>query len=201
MKITVFTVLRYIIHLTAGLPLIWLGYNLYTDNLSYFGSDPIKEIIHFLGWGAILAIIVLFGFRLIVQLSNNKMLLSLHRPLGLWGLCWGTLHIISYLAFELAFDFSLFLSELLQRFYLQLGLIALLSWVVIAVSSIPYLRRKLSARWFKLHQFSHLVLALAVWHYFLAVKGYDLYSLLFIVLATVFIIWKYFNKSLMRLVK
>lgn len=47
------TWLRILIHLGCLLPLVWVAQLLYTGNETILGADPIKELEHFLGYGAI----------------------------------------------------------------------------------------------------------------------------------------------------
>lgn len=191
-------VLRIVVHLGAFLPLAWLVYAIQFDFENSFGSDPGKEIIHFLGWVAICLFIILFFFRIIDQIFQRDDLLILHRAIGLWALFWLILHIIAYLFLELGFDFSLFVKEVTERFYLQLGLVASLIFILIAISSIPIIRRKLGNNWFRLHQLSLLALCLATLHYYISLKSYDFYSVLFLASAAVFLLWKVIGKRLLK---
>ena len=122
-----FITIRSLIHIGCLSPLLWLGYILYYGDISQvFGADPIKELIHFLGLTALYIFSALFVLRIITQLNGQAKLRSLHRDLGLWGLFWLCLHLTSYLLFELALDYRLFLSEIIKRPYLIIGAIAFL---------------------------------------------------------------------------
>lgn len=185
---------RTLIHTACLLPLIWLGYQLiFGDITRIFAADPIKELLHFLGLTALYIFSALFALRIISRLYRADSLLPLHKTLGLWGLFWLALHIFSYLALELAFDYSLFLSEILQRPYLLLGALAFLLFVCIAASSMPFIRHKLGRYWFLLHQLTHLAILLAIIHYYWSTKGNTLQPLFFLVFAVILIIWKLFG--------
>ena len=192
-----FKILRYCIHLGGVIPLLWLIYEINFNLVSSFGTDPIKEIIHFLGYTALLFLLILFSFRIITQCLRQPILLPLHRSLGLWGLFWLSLHIVGYLALELGFDFQLFISEIVSRTYLQIGFIAMILLVLIALSSIPYIKRRLGKRGFSLHQLSLLVVVLAAIHYYLSLKAYNIDSLLFLALCGVFVLWKTFARRVL----
>jgi sulfoxide reductase heme-binding subunit YedZ len=193
-----FITIRSLIHIGCLSPLLWLGYILYYGDISQvFGADPIKELIHFLGLTALYIFSALFVLRIITQLNGQAKLRSLHRDLGLWGLFWLCLHLTSYLLFELALDYRLFLSEIIKRPYLIIGAIAFLLFLSVAISSMPYLRRKMAKNWFVLHQFSNLAILLAIIHYYWSVKSVTLQPLLFMLFAALLLLWKLFSKRIM----
>lgn len=192
-----FLIIRWLIHISCLSPLLWLIYSLkYGDIDQIFGADPIKELIHFLGLTALYIFSTLFILRIISQLISNSQLRNLHRDLGLWGLFWLILHLASYFIFELALDYRLLLSEVIQRPYLLLGSGAFLIFLSIAISSIPILRRKMAKNWFILHQFSNLAIVLAIIHYYWSTKGLALQPLLFLGLAILILLWKFFAKPI-----
>ncbi|MFC0309673.1 ferric reductase-like transmembrane domain-containing protein [Gallibacterium trehalosifermentans] len=191
-----FKFFRYLIHLGGFLPLIWLIYTINFNFSTSFGSDPSKEIIHFLGYVALSFFLALFSFRIIVQLCHQTIFLPLHRSLGLWGLFWLVLHILSYLFLELGFNMPLFVNELITRTYLQLGGIAALIFIIIAISSIPIIKRRLKAYWFPLHKLTLIAIILSTIHYYLSLKTYNLDSIFFICLSILFVLWKLFHKKL-----
>ncbi|SMB87573.1 sulfoxide reductase heme-binding subunit YedZ [Pasteurella testudinis DSM 23072] len=192
-----FTAVRLAIHGACLLPLLWLAYILHYQDIGLvFGADPIKELIHFFGLTALYIFSALFSLRILNRLFGKGRLLALHKTLGLWGLFWLVLHIAAYLALELAFDLTLFLSEILQRPYLLVGTLAFLLFLSVAISSIPFLHRKLAKNWFLLHQFSNLAIVFAVIHYYWSTKGNALQPLFFIALAVIILIWKFFSKAL-----
>ncbi|OBW94716.1 ferric reductase-like transmembrane domain-containing protein [Gallibacterium salpingitidis] len=189
-----FRVIRYLIHFSGVATLLWLIYAV-NFNFAVFGADPIKEIIHFLGYTALIFFLVLFSFRMIVQLTHQNILLPLHRSLGLWGIFWLTLHILSYLGLELGFDTKLFFNEIFTRTYLQIGLLSGLIFSLVATSSIPIIKRRLKKHWFQLHQFALLAVILATLHYFLSLKAYNFDSRLFLGLVALFALFKFFPKG------
>ncbi|TNH09446.1 protein-methionine-sulfoxide reductase heme-binding subunit MsrQ [Testudinibacter sp. TR-2022] len=192
-----FNFLRLTIHCAGLLPLLWLGYILnYGDISLIFGADPIKELIHFLGLTALYFFAALFSLRIINRLYGKGRLLALHKTLGLWGLFWLSLHILSYLALELAFDYRLFLNEIIKRPYLIVGVLAFVFFLLPAASSIPMLRHKLAKNWFILHQLSNLAIVLAIIHYYWSTKGIALQPLIFLVFAIMVLAWKFFSNQI-----
>ncbi|MGV6988052.1 ferric reductase-like transmembrane domain-containing protein [Testudinibacter sp. P80/BLE/0925] len=188
-----YLLLRIGIHGGCSALLLWLIYTLgYGDISAVFAADPGKELIHFLGLTALYLFSALFLLRILTQLYGNARLRSFHRDLGLWALFWLLLHLVSYLFFELAFDYRLFFTEIATRPYLLIGSLALLLFLAAAVSSLPYLRRKMAKNWFSLHQLSYLAIILGIIHYYWSVKGITLQPLFFIAVAVAIIFFKAF---------
>ncbi|TDQ58994.1 sulfoxide reductase heme-binding subunit YedZ [Mesocricetibacter intestinalis] len=162
--------LRIVAHLCCFLPLVWLALVLYTgaENL---GADPIKGIQHFLGFSGLTIFIALFLLRLVVALLKMPRLLALHSALGLWGIFYSLAHILSYFVLELNTDIELFLHELTERSYLIAGALSFLLFGITGLSTLSLLRRKIKTGWLSLHKLSYLALALAVFHYYLSLKG------------------------------
>ncbi|QLB17186.1 sulfoxide reductase heme-binding subunit YedZ [Mannheimia varigena] len=165
------TGLRILIHLGCLLPLVWVAQLLYTGNETVLGADPIKELEHFLGYGAIVIFCIMFLLGIALQYLKKNQYQILRRPLGLWAFAWAALHISSYLLLELSLDVKLFFSELAGRPYLILGAAAFFILSIMAITSLPMLKRKLGKRWGTIHQWAYPALVLAMVHYYWSVKS------------------------------
>ncbi|WP_373767958.1 protein-methionine-sulfoxide reductase heme-binding subunit MsrQ [Glaesserella sp.] len=181
------TLLRIFIHLGCAVPLIWLAQVLLSGNEATLGADPVKELIHFLGYGAIVIFCSMFLLGIVLQWLKKNQYQILRRPLGLWTFVWVTLHITAYLVLELGLDLSLFFSELTTRPYLILGGIAFVILTLMALTSLPALKRRLGKHWGTLHQLAYPALILAVVHYYWSVKSLTLDPII-IGLAAIFIV-------------
>ncbi|MFC6635699.1 protein-methionine-sulfoxide reductase heme-binding subunit MsrQ [Microbulbifer taiwanensis] len=156
------------VHLGAATPLLWL---LLAIDRGLLGGDPVKELIHFLGLGALrLLMLTLLISPLASGLSFGQ-LNRLRRPLGLWCFAWASLHFFTWLALELGFDWSLIGSELVERTYILVGFSAWLLLLALAVTSIPGLMKLMGRNWKTLHGFVYPILLLACWHFWWSLKS------------------------------
>lgn len=162
---------RTLIHLGCSLPLMWLTWALVSGDESAFGADPSKELIHFLGYNAIVIFCVMFLLGIFLQWRQLNQYQILRRALGLWVFSYAVLHVSAFLWLELALDVRLFGQELIKRPYLILGSVAFLILAMMAITSLPSLKQKLGKRWFSLHQWSYIALAAAAIHYYWSVKS------------------------------
>ncbi|OOF58614.1 protein-methionine-sulfoxide reductase heme-binding subunit MsrQ [Rodentibacter myodis] len=187
-----------LIHLCCLSPAIWLGYALSGDNPNLLGSDPIKEIEHFLGYTAIIIFCVMFLVGIMLQVLRKNQYQILRRPLGLWAFVWAALHVTSYFMLELGQDVRLFFSELFSRPYLILGFIAFAILTVMAITSLPSLKRKLGQKWFKIHQWAYPAIGLAAVHYYWSVKSVTLAPLVIGACVFVILLWKWLSPRFLR---
>lgn len=191
------SILRTIIHLACVVPLIWVGFVLSSDDPEILGADPSKDLIHFLGYTAIIIFCVMFLLGILLQILNKNQYQILRRPLGLWAFVWALLHVCGYLVLELGLDFSLFLSEVVQRPYLILGAIAFIILLAMSVTSIPLIKQALGKKWFSVHQFAYVAIVAAAIHYYWSVKGLTLGPITIGVMVAVIVAWKYAGNRLL----
>lgn len=181
---------RLFIHSLCAAPLIWLAWVLSSGDASQLGADPIKELIHFLGFSAISILITMFILGIVLFLLKQPQLQILRRPLGLWSWIYVSLHICTYLVLELGLEFSLFFNELLQRNYLIIGVFSFFILSLMAFSSLPQLKQIMGKYWYYLHKFGYLALLLGAIHYYWAVKNITLGSVLYLSLSIFVMVWE-----------
>lgn len=176
------------------LPFLWLSYNLFINPNNYFGVDPSKEIIHFLGLVSLTILVMLFSLKTIQKNSRfNSLLGKLHPILAGWVIFYLLLHILAYFSFELAFDAELFIEEITTKNYLILGILAFIIILFSAIIMWRPLKKFLSYRTFLFHQMSYLALLLATIHFIFSVKSFDLTAILFFIFAVLILLQKMFK--------
>ena len=160
--------LKVIIHLGALWPVINLYYQAFLDNL---GPDPVKTVIHFTGIGALNLLLITLLVSPVAKGFKQGYLINVRRLLGLYAFFYACLHLVNYLFFELQFDFSMMLSEIIERPYITVGMVAFVLLIALAVTSIMAIRRKMGASWQKLHNSVYLVTLLVTIHFYWSQKS------------------------------
>ncbi|WP_439135049.1 protein-methionine-sulfoxide reductase heme-binding subunit MsrQ [Pseudomaricurvus sp.] len=160
--------LRCLVHIGALLPLLWLFWAVPQGLL---GADPVKELIHFLGMGALRLLLLTLCVSPLAKWLKFGLLMRLRRPLGLWCFVWASLHFSTWLALDLAFDWSLIGEELIKRTYILVGFVALLLLLALAITSTPRILRAMGRNWKKLHSSIYLITVLACVHFWWSVKS------------------------------
>jgi methionine sulfoxide reductase heme-binding subunit len=161
-----FSALRFLGLLICIAPLVWLIQLTITNGL---GSKPLTRAIHFTGdWAVHLLLLSLFvtPLRFILQWPQ---LIAIRRMLGVSVLFYVLLHLMLYTA-EQAFVIPKVVSEILLRFYLTIGFVALIGLLLLGLTSTDDMVRRLGAKWNKLHRIVYGIAVLGLLHYFLQSK-------------------------------
>lgn len=156
------------IHLSALLPVIVLYYYAVLDQL---GSDPVEEVIHFTGIGALNLLLITLLVSPLAKRFKQGWLINVRRLLGLYAFFYACLHLLNFLFFELQFDFSLFIDEIIERPYITIGMLAFTCLIALAITSVSSLRRKMGKRWQMLHNLNYLLVTLVCIHFYWSVKA------------------------------
>lgn len=149
------------------LPLLWLIFKLLNGALS---ADPAKDIQHFTGQIALRVLLITLILSPLVYLFKWSLFNRVKRLLGLASFFWACAHVMSYFVFELSLDLTLFISEILERRYLQIGALAWLGLFILATTSFKAAMRRLKKHWKRIHNMVYLIAALIIIHYYLSLK-------------------------------
>ncbi len=160
--------LKIAIHLLSFLPLLALYVLAFSDQL---GADPVKEVIHFTGIGAFNILLISLILTPLAKKYRQGYLLQTRRLLGLYSFTYAMCHLLSFLAFEVQFDFVLFLDEIIERPYITVGMAALLILLSLALTSVNTLKRKMGKSWQRLHNGVYAAVLLIALHFLWSVKS------------------------------
>ena len=141
-------------------PLLWL-YQAWEDVL---GPDPGKVLVDRVGLGALVLLLVTLSMTPLQKLTGWPGWIVVRRQLGLWCFAYVVLHLSSYAAFILGFDWSQLGVELRKRPYIIVGALGFLGLLALAVTSNRYSQRRLRASWKKLHRLAYVILGLGLLH-------------------------------------
>ncbi len=116
------------------------------------------------------------------------------RTLGLLTFSYATLHVLTYVSLDLAFELSLILEDLTERPYIMAGATAFFSMVPLALTSTRAWIRRLGARWVTLHKLVYVAAIAAVIHFLWLVKADLMEPLIYAALAGLLlgarVVWK-----------
>ncbi len=159
--------LKLIVFLGVLAPGLWIAAQGATGTL---GSKPITSAIHQSGdWAVrfLLLSLLVTPLRFVVDWPK---LIAVRRMVGVAAAVYAAFHLAFYVV-EQAFDLQKVASEIVLRFYLTIGFVALLGLITLAATSTDAMIRRLgSARWNRLHLLTYPIAFLAIWHFFLQTK-------------------------------
>lgn len=188
--------LKVMIHLGAFLPLVNLYVLAFKDKL---GADPVEAVIHFTGIGALNLLLITLSVTPLAKITKQGYLLQTSRVLGLYAYTYALFHLLNFIAFEVQFDGALFISEVIKRPYITVGMAAFMLLTVLAVTSLNKLKRKMGKSWQSIHNFSYLIILLVTTHFYWSVKSELTSPLFYFAMALVLLLFRV--KKLKRLLK
>ena len=156
------------IYLLGTLPAVWLAWQTLTGRI---GVDPVRGIEWGLGlWALRLLIATLFVSPLRWVGLN---LLRFRRQLGLVAFAYVVLHFAAWLTIDMGLRWGQILPDLYKRWYILIGMSALVLLTPLAVTSNNASIRWLGAKtWNRLHRLAYPATILAAAHFLMVGKVY-----------------------------
>jgi sulfoxide reductase heme-binding subunit YedZ len=161
-------------------PMLWLLVRALTGDLGVqpagkpvpfggLGARPINDATLFTGRWTVRFILLALAITPARRLFNWPKLLNARRTLGVGAACFAGVHFALYIV-DQKFRLDVVATEIVLRFYLTIGFIALVGLIALGVTSTDAAVRKLGPRWNALHQASYLIGILAIVHFTLQKK-------------------------------
>lgn len=126
----------------------------------------------------------------LIRLLRCSPLLAARRPLGLWAFASVCLHLLIWLGLDQQWAWPQLAAELLSRSHLQLGFVAWLLLLPLAITSTRAWQQRLGRRWQQLHRLVYVITLLAGSHYLIAAKSLHLQLLVYLLLALLLLAWR-----------
>ncbi len=166
-----------LLHILVWLPLLWLVWNYWQGQL---GVNPIRAITLRTGKAALILLLLSLTVTPLYLIFGWKWVYPLRRPLGLYAFIYATIHFLIFAGLDYGFDLTLIADALRTNQFTQVGLVALLILIPLALTSSQRSFARLGKkRWQALHRLSYLAAALAVLHYALLVRQHYAQPILF----------------------
>jgi methionine sulfoxide reductase heme-binding subunit len=137
--------------------------------LGVFTSRPLNQAMLMTGVWAVWFLLLSLAVSPARSIFALPKLIQLRRMLGLTAAAYTVAHLIFYAAME-GFNVLFVAGEIIHRFYLTIGFIAVAGFVILSVTSTDAAIRRLGKRWKLLHQMIYPIAVLSLWHFFLTQK-------------------------------
>jgi sulfoxide reductase heme-binding subunit YedZ len=134
------------------------------------GGRPVIELIHGTGLWMVRLMMISLAITPARAVFDWPKLLLVRRMVGVAALAYGLAHFSLYIA-DQNFHLATVVSEIVHRFYLTIGFIALVGLTVLGATSTDAAVRRLGRRWKWLHRTLYPIAALALLHYFIQSKA------------------------------
>ena len=134
------------------------------------GANPILEITHRTGRTALTLLLISLSISPLRLLFNWPQINKLRRPLGLYAFAYAAIHFGIFVILDFNLKWGYIFQEILNRKFILFGFSAGVILLLLAVTSLRILLKKLGKRWKRIHRFVYAAGLLAAMHFILAVK-------------------------------
>ena len=156
------------IYIVGALPALWMIYQTLTGTI---GIDPVRAIEWGLGLWALRLLIATLCITPLRWVGLN--LIRFRRQLGLVAFAYVVLHFTAWLTIDMGLRWGQILPDLVKRWYIVVGMAALILLVPLAVTSNTASIRRLGAKgWNRLHKLAYPATILATVHFMMVGKVY-----------------------------
>ncbi len=168
--------IRALIH---SISIIYLFYVFYLAFSGKLLGDPVQYLLDFTGIGAINLLLLSLIISPLAVAFKMGQVMRLRRSLGVYASLYALAHFGVFIAFELQFEWALIASEIVKRPYITVGFTALLILTALLITSITTIKKKMGAKWMRLHKFVYLATALALIHYIWSIKAEEFQPIIY----------------------
>ena len=151
----------------ALLPALVIGYWFFTNQL---GPLAVKAALRLMGDWTIRFLIMALALSPLQRVLNYPKLALIRRMAGVTAFAYALAHFALYII-NSKYDLGFVVSEIIARFYLTIGFVALLGLSLLAATSFDGAVRRLGKNWKRLHQIVYGIALLGLLHYFIQTKA------------------------------
>ena len=162
--------------------ILWLAINDTVD------GDPVDAMLHFTGIGAInLLLLSLVVNPMAMKFKITNLILRI-RLLGLYAFFYALLHLVTYIAFELQFEWLIIAQEIVKRPFIVVGMLAILLLFSLTLTSSKSIQKRMGKKWQTLHNWIYIAAPLTLLHYIWAVKS-DIVQPMLYIFVMILLLW------------
>ena len=134
------------------------------------GGRPITAAIHGMGDWAIRFLLLSLAVTPFARIADWPQLLTARRIVGVTALFYALAHFLLYIA-DQKFRLLTVASEIVMRFYLTIGFIALAGLAALGATSTDAAMRRMGKRWKHLHRLAYPIGFVTLLHYYIQTKA------------------------------
>ncbi len=132
-----------------------------------FDAEPLRQATHLSGVWTLYFLLASLAVSPLKRPLAWPRLAGIRRMLGLTAFAYAAVHLGLYVVEQ---GLPMAASEIVSRFYLTIGFVAVVGLAVLAATSFDAAIRRLGANWQRLHRTVYVLTALGLFHFFLQSK-------------------------------
>jgi methionine sulfoxide reductase heme-binding subunit len=136
------------------------------------GANPLEFVTRTTGMLTLVFLLISLAVSPLRRITGANWLVKFRRMLGLFAFFYGSLHLLTYVAFDRFFQFTTIPADILKRPFIAIGMTALFLMLPLAVTSTDAMVKRLGGKnWALLHRVVYVSGAFGVLHYYMLVKS------------------------------
>jgi methionine sulfoxide reductase heme-binding subunit len=134
------------------------------------GGRPVNAIIHGFGSWTVRFLMLALAITPVARILEWPRLLTVRRMVGVTATVYATTHFLLYVV-DQKFHLLTVASEIVLRFYLAIGFVALSGLLALGITSTDAAMKRMGKRWKLLHRLVYPIGVLALLHFFIQTKA------------------------------
>ena len=160
---------KLVLFVNALVPLMLLLWDVYRRQV---GANPLEFVTRTTGMLTLVFLLVTLAVSPLRRITGLNWLIRFRRMLGLFAFFYGSLHLVTYVAFDRFFHLTTIPSDIVKRPFIAIGMMAFLLMLPLAITSTDKMVKRLGGkRWARLHRIVYASGVLGVLHYYMLVKS------------------------------
>ena len=136
------------------------------------GANPLEFVTRTTGMLTLVFLLITLAVSPLRRITGLNWLIKFRRMLGIFAFFYGSLHLLTYIAFDRFFRISTIPADIAGRRFIAVGVAAFLLLVPLAVTSTDGMVKRLGGKlWARLHRLVYVAAILGVVHFYMLVKS------------------------------
>jgi len=136
------------------------------------GANPLEFVTRTTGMLTLVFLFLTLAVSPLRRILGLNWLIKFRRMLGLFAFFYGSLHLLTYVAFDRFFRLTTIPGDIATRRFIAVGMAAFFLMLPLAITSTDVMVKRLGGkRWARLHRVVYAAGILGVLHYYMLVKS------------------------------
>ena len=160
---------KLVLFVNSLVPLTLLLWDVYRKQV---GANPLEYVTRTTGMLTLVFLLTTLAVSPLRRITGLNWFVRFRRMLGLFAFFYGSLHLLTYVAFDRFFHFTTIPGDVARRPFIAIGMTAFFLMLPLAITSTDKMVKRVGGkRWALLHRTVYLSGILGVLHYYMLVKS------------------------------
>jgi len=160
---------KLVLFINCLVPLTLLLWDVYRKQV---GANPLEFVTRTTGMLTLVFLLISLAASPLRRITGLNWLIRFRRMLGLFAFFYGSLHLMTYVAFDRFFHLQTIPADVAKRPFIAVGMTAFFLMLPLAITSTDKMVKRLGGkRWARLHRIVYLAGIFGVLHYYMLVKS------------------------------